>query len=57
MPFNGDKEYLFDSFGAAERCEAIEEFLESQIDFDYLTENQVIDTHFHLHKVTTIGDI
>lgn len=57
MPFNPKKEYLFCAFGAAERCEAIEEFLEKQIDFDYLNQNQVIDDHFHLHKATVVEDI
>lgn len=57
VPYEKEKEYLFSAFGAAERCEAIEEFLEQELDFAYLLENRVVEDHFHLHKATVVLDI
>ena len=44
-------------FNAAEKLEAIEEFFETQIDFDELKESGVIEDHFHLHKRLAIDEI
>lgn len=47
----------FDCFQASQRCEAIEEFLEEEIDLDYFVDQGIILDHFHLHKRTTVEDI
>lgn len=57
VPFDTKRDYLFSCFAAAEKCEAIEEFLEQNMNFEYLTENQVVNEHFHLHKATVVEDI
>jgi hypothetical protein len=54
---SGELEPSFDCFGASQRCEAIEEFLEEEIDLDYFKDQGIIVDHFHLHKRTAIEDI
>ena len=47
----------FNSFGAVVFCEAVEEILKDQINFDELTNMQIIESHFHLHKKDNIESI
>jgi len=42
----------FNSFDAAERLEAIEEFLKQEIDFEYYIATGVIEDHYPLHKAS-----
>ena len=57
VPFKVKKAVYYNSFAQSERCEAIEEILKSQIDFEYFIESGIIESHFHLHKRTCIEDI
>ena len=57
VPYKNDKKNFYNCFAQAERCEAIEEILKDQIDFDYFTEAEIIESHFHLHRRTCIEDI
>jgi hypothetical protein len=47
----------YNSFGAVQYCEAVEETLKQQIDFNGLKEMGIIEEHFHLHKKDNIESI
>lgn len=47
----------YNSFGAVQYCEAVEETLKQQIDFNGLKEMGIIEDHFHLHKKDNIESI
>ncbi len=49
VPFEKNRKDDFVCFESCERHEAIQEFLETEIDFEQLVLNGVIDSHFPLH--------
>lgn len=48
--FKEDFKDHFNKFDADEKLEIIEDFLNSEIDFEYYTMAGIIEQHFPLHK-------
>jgi hypothetical protein len=57
MPFARCMTDYFTAFGSRQRLQCIQEYLESEIDFDYYDYIDVIDKHYPLHKVEGITEI
>lgn len=49
-PFHKDHVRAFNKFDADEKLELIEDYLNTEIDFEYYTMAGIIEQHFPLHK-------
>ena len=55
--FKEKMDYCFNKFDADEKLTVIEDYLGTQIDFEYYMMTGIIDQHFPLHKKNEIEEI